>query len=79
MKGTQNLTLASKCFCGAVTHDLLAVENNIDFELRSWDQQCFQRTKASYLSHGTSTVAVRLDLVLLRNSFKKLVSVYIYV
>ena len=41
MKGTQNLTLASKCFCGAVTHDLLAVENNIDFELRSWDQQCF--------------------------------------
>ena len=52
MKGTQNLTLASKCFCGAVTHDLLAVENNIDFELRSWDQQCFQRTKASYLSYG---------------------------
>ena len=41
MKGTQNLTLASKCFCGAVKHDLLAVENNIDFELRSWDQQCF--------------------------------------
>ena len=31
-----------------------------------------QRTKASYLSHGTSTVAVRLDLVLLRNSFEKI-------
>ena len=41
MKGTQNLTLASKFFCGAVTHDLLTVENNIDFALRSWDQQCF--------------------------------------
>ena len=42
MKDTQNLTLASKCFCDAVTHDLLTVENNIDFALRSWDQQCFR-------------------------------------
>ena len=72
MKGTQNLTLASKCFCDAVTHDILIAENNIDFALRSWDQQCFgtnYREQASYLSHGTSTIAVRLDLVLLRNSF----------
>ena len=33
---------SSTCFCDAVTHDLLTVENNTDFTLRSCDQQCLR-------------------------------------